>query len=85
MHDDTFDTPAVNKKRPTPYDTGKLKIGLYYEPPLPTQDEDAIALQDALLGGKWAPSATAKTKWQTLILAAIGVGLYVFGLSLILR
>lgn len=85
MHDNTLDKPFTDKPRVTPYDTGKLKIGLYYEPPLPTQDEDAIALQDALLGGKWTPSATAKTKWQTLILAAIGVGLYVFGLSLILR
>ena len=82
MHDKTLDN---SEPRITPYDTGKIKIGVYYEPPRPSQDEDEIALQGALLGGKWSPSATAKTRWQTFILALGGVGLYIFGLSLILR
>jgi hypothetical protein len=82
MHDKTFDNV---EPRITPYDTGKIKIGVYYEPPRPSQDEDEIALQDALLGGKWAPSATAKTRWQTVTLIVGGILTYIFGLSLILR
>jgi hypothetical protein len=82
MHDKTLDN---SEPRITPYDTGKIKIGVYYEPPRPSQDEEEISLQNALLGGKWYPSATAKTRWQTLALIVGGIGLYVFGLSLILR
>lgn len=80
MHDKTLDKPRV-----TPYDTGKIKIGVYYEPPRPQQDEDEIALQDALLGGKWRPAASAKTNWQVIALVAGGLAVYIFGISLILR
>lgn len=35
----------------TPYDTGKVKIGLYYEPPrYVEQDSDMIAIQGWFLG-----------------------------------
>jgi hypothetical protein len=35
----------------TPYDTGKVKIGLYYEPPkYVEQDRDMIAIQGWFLG-----------------------------------
>jgi len=80
MHDNILDKPRV-----TPYDTGKIKIGVYYEPPRPQQDEDEIALQDALLGGKWRPAASAKTNWQMIALVAGGFAVYIFGISLILR
>jgi hypothetical protein len=36
--------------RPTPYDTGKVKIGRFYEPPKPPLEPDELALQHALLG-----------------------------------
>jgi len=85
MHDDMFDKPAVEKPRVTPYDTGKIKIGVYYEPPRPQQDEDEIALQDALLGGKWRPTASARTNWQMVALAVGGVIIYILGISLMLR
>ena len=83
MHDKTLD--KQEKIRITPYDTGKIKIGVYYEPPRPSQDEEEIALQNALLGGRWYPSATARTKWQTVVLVVGGIFTYVFGLSLMLR
>jgi hypothetical protein len=36
----------------TPYHTGKVAIGLTYQPPPPHHDEDALRLQDALLGNR---------------------------------
>jgi hypothetical protein len=41
----------MNNQRPTPYDTGKVKIGLYYEPKKQLQDSGAFAemLQVALI------------------------------------
>jgi len=83
MHDKTLD--RQENTRATPYDTGKIKIGVYYEPPRPVQDEDEIALQDALLGGKWRPTASAKTRWHTFIVAVAGILTYIFGMSLMLR
>ena len=83
MHDKTLD--KQENTRITPYDTGKIKIGVYYEPPRPMQDEDEIALQDALLGGKWRPGASAKTNWQMVALALGGIIIYILGMSLMLR
>jgi len=83
MHDKTLDN--FDQPRITPYDTGKIKIGVYYEPPRPAQDEDEIALQDALLGGKWRPAATVKTNWQMVALALGGIIIYILGVSLMLR
>ena len=83
MHDKTLD--KQENTRVTPYDTGKIKIGVYYEPPRPPQDEDEIALQDALLGGDWRPGASAKTNWQVIALVAGGLLVYVIGVSLMLR
>ena len=85
MHDETLNNRVSTKPRATPYDTGKIKIGVYYEPPRPRQEEDEVLLQNALLGGKWQPTAHAKTKWQTLALVLGGIALYVFGLSIIMR
>lgn len=83
MHDKTLD--KQENTRVTPYDTGKIKIGVYYEPPRPPQDEDEIALQDALLGGEWRPGASAKTNWQVIALVAGGLLVYIIGMSLMLR
>jgi len=83
MHDKTLD--KQENTRVTPYDTGKIKIGVYYEPPRPQQDEDEIALQDALLGGEWRPGASAKTNWQVIALVAGGFLVYIIGMSLMLR
>jgi hypothetical protein len=85
MHDSTLDKQLNAKPRVTPYDTGKIKIGVYYEPPRPMQDEDELALQDALLGGEWKPAASAKTNWQMVALVVGGIFIYVLGVSLVLR
>jgi hypothetical protein len=85
MHDSTLDKQFKEKSRVTPYDTGKIKIGVYYEPPRPSQDEDELALQDALLGGEWRPAASAKTNWQMVALVVGGILVYIFGVSLVLR
>jgi hypothetical protein len=37
-------------KRVTPYDTGKVKIGLLYAPPPPPMSRDEEVIQAALLG-----------------------------------
>lgn len=49
-----------NKNREThkqvvPYDTGKVKIGLRYEPPKPPMSRDEEKIQAALLGIKLSP------------------------------
>lgn len=36
--------------RVVPYDTGKVKIGLLYQPPAPKMDADAEVIQAALMG-----------------------------------
>jgi hypothetical protein len=43
-------TISKESSRTTPYDTGKIKIGLYYEPPKPPLEQDELLLQHALLG-----------------------------------
>lgn len=47
-----MDGTSISKAsmRPTPYDTGKVKIGRFYEPPKPPLEEEAVILQHALLG-----------------------------------
>jgi hypothetical protein len=46
-----MDGTPVSKEtsRSTPYDTGKIKIGVYYEPPKPSLEQDELLLQHALL------------------------------------
>jgi spore germination cell wall hydrolase CwlJ-like protein len=55
----------------TPYDTGKVKIGLLYTPPPPEHDADACRLQAALLGIK------PKRDWD-------GISIVVFVLAVVL-
>jgi len=55
----------------TPYNTGKVKIGLLYTPPPPEHDEDACRLQAALLGNK------PKRDWD-------GISIVMFVLAVVL-
>lgn len=45
----------MTPKRVVPYDTGKVKIGLRYEPPKPPMSRDEEKIQAALLGIKLMP------------------------------
>ena len=36
--------------RRVPYDTGKVKIGMFYEPPKKSMEDHELILQNALLG-----------------------------------
>jgi hypothetical protein len=48
----------------TPYDTGKVKIGLYYEPPrYVEQDRDMIAIQGWFIGDN---KAARRNYWANL-------------------
>lgn len=38
------------EKKVTPYDTGKVKIGVYYQPPRFPMEDHELVLQDMLLG-----------------------------------
>ena len=42
----------INAQKITPYDTGKLKIGVYYVPPKQKQSDEDLMLQNLLLGDK---------------------------------
>ena len=52
MHDNTLDKQFKEKPRVTPYDTGKIKIGVYYKPPRQRQSDEDLMLQSLLLGDK---------------------------------
>jgi len=55
----------------TPYNTGKVKIGLLYTPPPPEHDADAYRLQTALL------NINPKRDWD-------GVGIVIFVLAMVM-
>jgi len=40
----------AHQKQVVPYDTGKVKIGLLYTPPMPAMDADAEKIQANLMG-----------------------------------
>ena len=52
-----MDATVISKEspRPTPYDTGKVKIGVYYEQPKPALEQDELLLQHALLTDAQTP------------------------------
>jgi hypothetical protein len=66
------------KEKTTPYDTGKVKIGVYYQPPKFPLEEHELLLQNVLLADKgfidtptpWYKSAVA---W---CVALLGVSAY---------
>lgn len=43
-------TANKHPKKLVPYDTGKVKIGLLYTPPMPAMDADAERIQANLMG-----------------------------------
>ena len=43
-------TGVKHPKRVVPYDTGKVKIGLLYTPPMPAMDADAERIQANMMG-----------------------------------
>jgi len=58
----------------TPYDTGKVKIGLYYEPPkYVEQDSDMIVIQGWFIGDNKAARRNywANVAYMTLIATAL--------------
>ena len=61
----------------TPYDTGKVKIGLYYEPPkYVEQDSDMIAIQSWFIGDNKAARRNywANVAYICLLVTAIVLG-----------
>lgn len=53
----------------TPYDTGKVKIGLYYEPPrYVEQDSDMIAIQGWFIGDN---KAAKRRYWANVAYIAL--------------
>jgi putative ubiquitin-RnfH superfamily antitoxin RatB of RatAB toxin-antitoxin module len=58
----------------TPYDTGKVKIGLYYEPPkYVEQDRDMIAIQGWFIGDNKAARRNYIANLCYIILLAVAV------------
>ena len=63
MHTDEISVPGP---RSIPYDTGKVKIGLLYQPPMRDYlTHDAELLQEALLAHRY-PMA-AKSMWDHIL------------------
>lgn len=60
-------------KKITPYDTGKLKIGVYYVPPKQKQSDEDLMLQSLLLGDKtpYMPQFNFDLKYVFYLLVGI--------------
>ncbi len=84
MHQEEMQKKA-NVPKVVPFDTGKVKIGVYYEPPKPQLDYDETLLQNALLGGKWKPSAMAHIEWKTPLICILGFLAYLGVLSVVMK
>ena len=62
----------------TPYDTGKVKIGLYYEPPqYVEQDPDMIAIQGWFIGDNRAARRNYIANLIYIILLTVAVVLMI--------
>jgi len=62
----------------TPYDTGKVKIGLYYEPPkYVEQDSDMLTIQGWFIGDN---KAARRNYWANVAYICILVVAVVLGL-----
>ena len=58
----------------TPYDTGKVKIGLYYEPPkYVEQDPDMIAIQGWFIGDNRAARRNYIANLAYIVLLAVSL------------
>lgn len=64
----------------TPYDTGKVKIGLLYTPPPPPTTPESDWIQGVLLGDKQGISEEAATAlWSLVALAIITIVMLILG------
>jgi hypothetical protein len=57
----------------TPYDTGKVKIGLLYTPPPPDPTPEETWVQAVLLGARQGMTDEARTCVQSLVVIALVV------------
>ena len=57
----------------TPYDTGKVKIGLLYTPPPPVPTPEHTWVQGILLGDRQGMSDAALSAIQSLVVIALVV------------
>lgn len=70
-----------NTQKHPPYDTGKLKIGVYYETPKRQhQSREELLIQDVLLGGSRPMFSFALFKYAAYVVC--GVVAYMFALAL---
>lgn len=64
----------------TPYDTGKVKIGLLYTPPPPPTTPESDWIQGVLLGDRGGMSDVERSTIQSLaVLAVIILGIFLLG------
>jgi hypothetical protein len=67
---------VIHQKQNVPYDTGKVKIGLLYQPPPAQMSEDEEKIQAALLGIRSPLTDAIRTLVRfgtaTAVLVAIG-------------
>jgi len=64
----------------TPYDTGKVKIGLLYTPPAPPSTPESDWIQGVLLGDRQGWSEETRTCVQSLVaMATITIGIFLLG------
>lgn len=77
--------PLTPVQKITPYDTGKLKIGVYYVPPKQKQSDEDVMLQSLLLGDKtpYMPQFTINGKY--ILYTLIGVVFYITATALTSR
>lgn len=59
-------------------DTGKVKIGQYYQRPVPQPDEDSLLIQDALLNTEDNPKGDALRILIGVLLAVLFFGYIYF-------
>lgn len=64
----------------TPYDTGKVKIGLLYSPPQPVSTPESDWIQGVLLGDRGGMSDVGQSTLQSLAaVAVILIGIFLLG------
>jgi len=64
----------------TPYDTGKVKIGLLYAPPTPIPTPEETWVQGLLLGDRQGWSEDTRTCVQSLVaIAIVVIGILLLG------
>lgn len=80
MNHETTDVKSVPQL--TPYDTGKIKIGVYYEPPKQRQSNEDLMLQSLLLGDKTPYMPNFRIDVRYIFYVALGVLVYVGAIAL---